>query len=62
MATSSLSAPPIASRLERLPVTSYQKFIFIVIATAWLFDSMDLGMMSFVLGSKLGGTTSRCSP
>jgi putative MFS transporter len=25
--------------------------IFAIIATAWLFDSMDLGMMSFVLGS-----------
>ena len=41
----------IAQRLERLPMTSYQKAIFLVIATAWLFDSMDLGMMTFILGS-----------
>jgi putative MFS transporter len=43
--------PSVASRLERLPLTSYQVGIFFVIAMAWLFDSMDLGMMSFVLGS-----------
>ncbi|MHB8353767.1 MAG: MFS transporter, partial [Burkholderiales bacterium] len=41
----------IVDRLERLPMTSYQKTIFIIIATAWLFDSMDLGMMTFILGS-----------
>jgi hypothetical protein len=33
----------IAARLERLPLTSYQRGIFAIIATAWLFDSMDLG-------------------
>jgi hypothetical protein len=38
----------IASRFERLPLTSYQKSIFLIIATAWLFDSMDLGMMTFL--------------
>src|SRR5271167_4703977 len=32
----------IAGRLERLPLTSYQKGIFVIIATAWFFDSMDL--------------------
>ena len=41
----------IADRLDRLPMTSYQRSIFLVIATAWLFDSMDLGMMTFILGS-----------
>ncbi|WP_454825198.1 MFS transporter [Paraburkholderia xenovorans] len=41
----------VAARLERLPLTNYQKVIFTVIATAWLFDSMDLGIMTFVLGS-----------
>jgi putative MFS transporter len=41
----------IASRLERLPLTSYQKGIFAIIATAWFFDSMDLGALTFVLGS-----------
>jgi MFS transporter, putative metabolite:H+ symporter len=41
----------IAARLERLPLTSYQKGIFAIIATAWLFDSMDLGALTFVLGS-----------
>src|SRR5260370_19088275 len=41
----------IAARLERLPLTSYQKVIFAIIATAWFFDSMVLGALSFVLGS-----------
>lgn len=41
----------IAQRIERLPLTAYQKKIFLVIATAWFFDSMDLGMMTFILGS-----------
>ena len=51
MSSTSLSTPTVAARFERLPVTSYQKVIFIIIATAWLFDSMDLGIMSFILGS-----------
>ena len=46
-----LATASIASRFERLPMTSYQQSIFLVIATAWLFDSMDLGIMTFVLGS-----------
>lgn len=41
----------IPARLERLPLTSYQRKIFYIIATAWFFDSMDLGMLTFVLGS-----------
>ena len=36
-------------RMERLPLTRYQRVIFLIIATAWLFDSMDLAMMTFVL-------------
>lgn len=40
-----------AARLERLPMTSYQRKLFGIIATAWFFDSMDLGLMTFVLGS-----------
>jgi len=34
-----------------LPLTSYQRGIFAIIATAWFFDSMDLGALTFVLGS-----------
>lgn len=41
----------VAARLERLPMTSYQRMLFAIIATAWFFDSMDLGIMTFVLGS-----------
>ncbi|MGY4320372.1 MFS transporter [Bradyrhizobium sp. JR3.5] len=41
----------IAARLERLPLTSYQQWIFGIIATAWFFDSMDLAALTFVLGS-----------
>ncbi len=41
----------IAARLERLPMTGFQRKIFAIIATAWLFDSIDLGSLTFVLGS-----------
>ncbi|MCP1853479.1 MULTISPECIES: MFS transporter [unclassified Bradyrhizobium] len=41
----------IAARLERLPLTAYQRWIFGIIATAWFFDSMDLAALTFVLGS-----------
>jgi putative MFS transporter len=41
----------IAARLERLPMTGYQRKIFAIIATAWLFDSIDLGSLTFLLGS-----------
>lgn len=41
----------IVARLERLPMTAYQRGLFVIIATAWLFDSIDLGSLTFVLGS-----------
>lgn len=41
----------VAARFERLPMTGYQRKLFAIIATAWFFDSLDLGMMTFVLGS-----------
>jgi MFS transporter, putative metabolite:H+ symporter len=41
----------ISARLERLPMTGYQRGIFLIIATAWFFDSVDLGSLTFVLGS-----------
>ncbi len=41
----------IAARLERLPMTSFQRTIFTIIATAWFFDSIDLGSLTFLLGS-----------
>src|ERR1700744_6182679 len=41
----------IAARLERLPLTSYQRGIFVIIATAWFFDAVDLAALTFVLGS-----------
>ncbi len=39
----------IAGRFERLPLTRYQQTIFLIIATAWLFDSIDLAALTFVL-------------
>lgn len=39
----------VAERLERLPLTSYQKTLFFIIATAWFFDCVDVGMMTFIL-------------
>jgi putative MFS transporter len=46
-----VSVATIAARLERLPVTAYQRTLFLIIATAWFFDSIDLGSLTFVLGS-----------
>jgi putative MFS transporter len=40
----------IAARLERLPFTRYQLMLLAVIATAWFFDSIDLGSITFLLG------------
>ncbi len=51
-ATGSVEAiSSIAARLERLPMSGYQQKIFAIIATAWLFDSIDLGALTFLLGS-----------
>jgi putative MFS transporter len=41
----------IAARLDRLPVSPYHKMIVVIVATAFFFDSMDLGSMTFLLGS-----------
>jgi putative MFS transporter len=49
-ATGAAQTAGIAARLERLPMTSYQRGLFAIIATAWFFDSMDLGALTFVLG------------
>ena len=46
---SAIKALNLPQRMERLPLTGYQKTIFLIIATAWLFDSMDLALMTFVL-------------
>jgi len=46
-----VSSAMIAARLERLPMTGYQRGIFAIIATAWFFDSIDLGSLTFLLGS-----------
>lgn len=49
--TGALLHSNVAARLERLPMTRYQRSLFGIIATAWFFDSLDLGIMTFVLGS-----------
>src|SRR6202789_1138839 len=49
-AASAAQTAAIAARLERLPLTSYQRGLFAIIATAWFFDAMDLGALTFVLG------------
>lgn len=42
-AAASLAAPAvIAARMDRLPLTSCQRGIVLMIAAAWFFDSMDL--------------------
>ena len=39
----------LSQRFERLPLSRYQNKIFVIIATAWLFDSIDLASLTFVL-------------
>lgn len=41
----------IAARLERLPMSRYQRRIFAVIASAWLVDQIDVALLTFLLGS-----------
>lgn len=45
------SPPSISARLERLPITNYQRVIFAVIASAWFFDCVDVATMTFILSS-----------
>ncbi|WP_248322891.1 MFS transporter [Caballeronia sp. Sq4a] len=51
MSTATQPRASAAARLERLPFSSYHRTIFIIIAVAFFFDSVDLGTMTFVLGS-----------
>lgn len=39
----------IPQRIERLPITSYQRTIGFIIVMAWFFDTVDLGSMTFLL-------------
>ena len=41
----------IPGRLERLPMTSHQRKLFGVIASAWLVDQIDVALLTFLLGS-----------
>ncbi|MGS1000948.1 MFS transporter [Burkholderia glumae] len=49
--TPSAAPASAAARLERLPFSGYHALICAVIAIAFFFDSVDLGTMTFVLGS-----------
>ncbi|KND60088.1 Niacin transporter NiaP [Candidatus Burkholderia verschuerenii] len=51
MSTGTQARASAAARLERLPFSGYHRTIFIIIAIAFFFDSVDLGTMTFVLGS-----------
>jgi MFS transporter, putative metabolite:H+ symporter len=48
--SSQSTAAQISARLERLPMTRHQGRLFAIIATAWMFDSMDLAALTFILG------------
>jgi putative MFS transporter len=45
------NGPSAAARLERLPICSYHRLLFIVIGLAFFFDNLDLAMMTYLLGS-----------
>lgn len=38
-------------RLDRLPISSYHRFLLVVIGLAFFFDNLDLAMMTYLLGS-----------
>jgi len=40
----------IPGRLERLPMTAYQKRLFAIVATAWLADQVDVALLVFLIG------------
>ncbi|MBV9523498.1 MAG: MFS transporter [Alphaproteobacteria bacterium] len=40
----------IPGRLERLPMTGYQKRLFAIVATAWLADQIDVALLVFLIG------------
>jgi putative MFS transporter len=48
--TSPIDVAHTSARLERLPMTRHQGRLFAIIATAWMFDSMDLAALTFILG------------
>jgi putative MFS transporter len=39
----------LSQRFERLPISRWHHKIFLIVATAWLFDSIDLASLTFVL-------------
>ncbi|GAA2868849.1 MFS transporter [Streptosporangium fragile] len=43
------SPAAVSARLERLPWSRFQRGLFLVVATAWLFDSIDLAAITFLL-------------
>jgi putative MFS transporter len=45
-----IDSAQISARIERLPMTKHQWRLFVIIATAWMFDSMDLAALTFILG------------
>src|SRR5580704_15814834 len=40
----------IPGRLERLPMTAYQRRLFAIVATAWLADQVDVALLVFLIG------------
>ncbi len=48
---SSAAIANIPNRLERLPMTNYQRRIFAIIASAWLVDQVDVALLTFLLGT-----------
>ncbi|MCF3948587.1 MFS transporter [Acidiphilium sp. AL] len=40
----------VSGRLERLPMTSYQRRVFAAVATAWLADQVNVALLVFLVG------------
>ncbi|TXN70489.1 MFS transporter [Methylobacterium sp. WL6] len=50
-AAAAAATTDIAGRLERLPMSGYQRKVFAIIASAWLVDQVDVALLTFLLGS-----------
>lgn len=43
------SLTDVVSRIERLPMTNYQRKLFAVVATGWLADQVNVALLGFLL-------------
>ncbi len=47
--SSALDASAVVNRMERLPITRYQNWLFLGISTAWLADEINVNLLTFLM-------------